>query len=168
MMTDEEFMLGLQRRLLDRVRTTNCGPFLAAVVDRRGTVIAEEANGVVEKNCSHWHAEMTAIKSAEERLGTYDLGPLDLVLYTTAEPCMMCAGGILWSGIRKVVFGVSTAKVESIAGFDEGVKEGWREGFEQRGIEIVGPVEEAFGEEVFREYLKLNGRVYNPSRGCAR
>lgn len=167
-MTDGEFILGLQERLLERIRTTNCGPFLAAVVDRDGKIIAEEANGVVATKCSHGHAEMLAIKAAEERLGTYDLGPHNLVLYTTAEPCMMCAGGILWSGIRKVVFGVSTAKVESIAGFDEGIKEGWREGFERRGIEVVGPVEEACGEEVFREYLRLSGRVYNPSRGCAR
>lgn len=157
-------MIGLQRRLMELVRTTDCGPFLAAVVARDGTVLAEEPNCVVTTNCSHGHAEMTAIRKAEERLGTYDLGPRDLVLYTTAEPCMMCAGGILWSGIRKVVFGVSTERVEAIAGFDEGIKDGWREGFERRGIEVVGPVEEKLGEEIFREYLKLNGRVYNPAR----
>lgn len=161
---EAEFMRTLQARLRARIASENCGPFLAAIVDQAGTIVAEAANAVVSTNLSAAHAEMQAIAAAERHFGTYDLGPFNLTLYTTAEPCMMCAGGILWSGIRRVVFGVSTAQVESLTGFDEGIKLGWREGFESRGIQVVGPLEEAVGCEVFSYYLSRQGIVYRPHR----
>lgn len=163
-MSDREFMIGLQLRLREKIRTSDCGPFLAAIVTEEGEIVSEVENRVVLSQCSHAHAEMGAILEAEKKLGTYNLGLYNLTLYTTAEPCMMCAGGILWSGIRKVVFGVSTKRVQEITGFDEGVKTGWREGFEQRGITIVGPMEENVGEEILMEYMSLKKKVYNPSR----
>ena len=48
------------------------GPFLAAIYDAKGNLIAKEANSVVRNSCSHNHAEMNAIRAAEEKLGTYD------------------------------------------------------------------------------------------------
>ncbi len=163
-MDDSEFMLGLQARLREKISTSTCGPFLAAIVDGDGHVVAEAENQVVIEQSSHAHAEMRTIAEAERKLGTFDLGPHGLTLYTTAEPCMMCAGGILWSGIRRVVFGVSTANVEAITGFDEGIKSGWKEGFAARGIEVVGPVEEAAGVDVLKFYMSRKGVVYRPSR----
>lgn len=157
-------MLILQTHLREKIASSDCGPFLAAIVDAEGRVIAEEENRVVGEKSSHAHAEMRTITAAEKKLSTYDLGPHDLTLYTTAEPCMMCAGGILWSGIKRVVFGVSTAQVEAITGFDEGIKSGWREGFAARGIEVVGPIEEAAGVEVLEFYMSRKGVVYRPER----
>ena len=164
-MSDEQIMRGLQADLQTRIRTgSGCGPFMAAVYDRQGNCLVSATNSVVTSGCSHSHAEMNAIRLAEEKLGTWDLGPSDLVLYTPSEPCLMCIGGILWSGIRKVVFGVSTASVEAITGFDEGFKAGWREAFAQRGIEVVGPVVPEVGEAVLREYVRLGQKVYSPDR----
>ena len=122
-MTDEQVMLDLQTKLLREIRGGGrCGPFTAAIYDRAGNCLAEATNSVEATNCSHNRAEMNAIRLTEEKLGTWNLGPRDLVLYTTIEPCMMCMGAVLWSGIRKVVYGVPSEAVERLDGFDEGFK----------------------------------------------
>ena len=162
---DARIIRELQGELLARIRGgSDCGPFMAAIYDREGHRLVEATNSVVTTNCSHGHAEMNAIRLAEERFGTWDLAPRDLVLYTTSEPCMMCAGGILWSGIRKVIYGVPSARVEAITGFDEGFKPDWKIEFSRRGIEVVGPLAVEAGEDVHCEYMRQRKPVYAPAR----
>ena len=162
-MEDETRMRELQEKLRGLIHSgAGCGPFYAAVVGPDGEVVAEAANSVVAENCSHDHAEMNAIRLAERRLGSWNLAGRGLVLYATAEPCMMCVGGILWSGISRVVYGVGTGSVERIAGFDEGFKPAWREEFAKRGIEVVGPVLPELGESVLEEYVARAGVIYRP------
>lgn len=162
---DEQMIRELQAKLLKRIQAgDSCGPFYAAVVDDRGEIVAESANSVVSSACSHNHAEMNSIALAEKRLGTWNLSGRGMTLYTTAEPCMMCVGGILWSGIKRVVFGVATASVERITGFDEGFKPNWREEFARRNIEVAGPVAAEVGEAVLAEYMRRSGVVYSPAR----
>lgn len=92
------------RRAIDL--TGNCPdrPFGAVVVDREtGTVIAEGWNRT-DVNPT-LHGEIDAIlRFADSGRG---IDPARLVLYTTAEPCPMCQGAILWAGIGQVVFGTS-------------------------------------------------------------
>jgi len=165
MTRDETIIRQLQGKLLDLIQKGDaCGPFYAAVVDGDGETVAESANSVVSAGCSHNHAEMNAIKLAERRLGTWNLAGRGLTLYTTAEPCMMCVGGILWSGIGRVVYGVGTESVERIAGFDEGFKPNWQEEFVRRNIEVIGPVVPEVGEAVLAEYMRRQGTVYSPKR----
>lgn len=159
-----DLMTALQKELRERIRCSNCGPFLAAIYDEQGTLIAKAANSVVEEKCSHCHAEMNAIRAAQQKLGTYDLAPFNLTLYSTAEPCMMCIGGILWSGIRAVYYGVPTADVERITGFDEGFKPDWHTEFEKRGIRVCGNVAAELGAEVLRDYMLAGHTVYKPER----
>lgn len=128
----------------------------------RGAVVAESANSGVPSQCSHNHAEMNALALAEKALGSWKLAGCGLTLYTTAEPCMMCVGGILWSGIGRVVYGVATESVERITGFDEGFKPNWRDEFAKHGIEVVGPVAPEVGEAVLTEYMNRQGVVYAP------
>jgi len=162
---DERMIRLLQEKLLAAIqRCDPCGPFYAAVVDGGGAIVAESANRVVSANCSHAHAEMNAIARAEKSLGTWNLSGRGLTLYTTAEPCMMCVGGILWSGLARVVYGVGTESVERITGFDEGFKPNWREEFARRNIEVVGPVVPEVGEAVLAEYMRRQGVVYSPNR----
>ena len=54
------------------------------------------------------HAEMTAIRSASSKLGTWRLN--DSTLYVTLEPCAMCAGAIVQARVKRVVFGASDPK----------------------------------------------------------
>ena len=164
---DRVMMRRLQSTLLSRIEAVDgCGPFYAAVVSADGTIVSESANSVVSAGCSHNHAEMNAISLAERKLGTWNLAGKGLTLYTTAEPCMMCVGGILWSGIERVVFGVPTESVERMVGFDEGFKPNWREEFARRCITVVGPLLPEVGEAVLAAYIKRSGVVYSPERSA--
>ena len=140
------------------------GPFLAAIYDEQGTCISKAANSVVSSGCSHNHAEMNAIKQAEEKLKTFDLAPHRLSLYVTAEPCLMCLGGIMWSGIQTVYYGVPSKQVEEITGFDEGFKPNWTREFHKRGISVYGNIAPQIGEEVLAMYVKNGHTIYKPAR----
>lgn len=140
------------------------GPFLAAIYDSNGNLIAKTANSVVNKSCSHNHAEMNAIKLAEKKLGTYDLSPYNLSIYVTSEPCMMCLGGIMWSGIKAVYYGVPSNRVNKITGFDEGFKQNWHSEFKKRGITVYGQIEQEVGEKVLKDYVANGHMVYKPKR----
>lgn len=140
------------------------GPFVAAVYDEKGNLIVKVANSVINENCSNNHAEMNAIKAAEEKLKTYDLAPYNLKLYVTAEPCMMCIGGIMWSGIKEVYYSVPSKSVEEITGFDEGFKPHWFKEFKKRGIVVYGNIEPELGKQQLNNYMKDGKTVYMPSR----
>lgn len=140
------------------------GPFFAAIYDDEGNLISEAANSVVKEQCSNNHAEINAIRIAEEKLGSYDLSKFKLTIFITAEPCVMCIGAIMWSGIKRVVFSVPTNDVEEITGFDEGFKPNWIEEFKKRGIEVIGGIEENLGKEVLKKYVDSPKIIYKPSR----
>ena len=140
------------------------GPFVAAIYDSKGKLVVKVANSVVNEHCSNNHAEMNAIKAAEQKLGTYDLAPYNLRLYVTAEPCIMCIGGIMWSGIKEVYYGVPSKKVEEITGFDEGFKPHWFKEFKKRGIVVYGNIEPELGEQQLHEYINDGKEIYKPSR----
>ena len=140
------------------------GPFVAAIYDQNGKLIVKVANSVVNENCSNNHAEMNAIKAAEKKLKTFDLAPYNLKLYVTAEPCIMCIGGIMWSGIREVYYGVPSKTVEKITGFDEGFKPHWFKEFKKRGIIVYGNIEPEMGEQQLYKYVNSKKKIYKPSR----
>lgn len=158
-----KIILELQQQLPEYIDRGH-GPFLAAIYDNDGNLIAKTANSVVSESCSNNHAEMNAIKLAEEKLGTYDLSPYNLSLYVTSEPCMMCLGGIMWSGIKAVYYGVSSDQVNKITGFDEGFKPNWLNEFKKRGITVYGQIETDFGEKVLKDYVSHGHTVYKPKR----
>ena len=140
------------------------GPFVAAIYDEKGNLIVKVANSVVNETCSNNHAEVNAIKLAEQKLGTYDLSKENLSLYVTAEPCMMCLGAIMWSGIKNVYYGVPSKRVEEITGFDEGFKPDWFNEFKKRGIIVYGNIEVKAGEKELHKYVKSNKTIYQPER----
>lgn len=161
--TAEKIIKTLQKEMSDFTKNGS-GPFVAAIYNKKGELISKAANSVVNENCSNNHAEMNAIKLAEQKLGTYDLSPFNLKIYVTAEPCMMCLGGIMWSGIKEVYFGVPSSNVESITGFDEGFKPQWFEEFKKRGIVVYGNIESKLGEQELLRYINNGHKVYKPER----
>lgn len=78
------------------------GPF-GSVVVRDGIIVGRGHNRVLEKRDPTCHGEIEAIRNACAQLGTADLSGCEL--YTTAEPCPMCLGAILWANISTVHFG---------------------------------------------------------------
>lgn len=140
------------------------GPFLAAIYDEEGKQIIKTSNSVVNDVCSHNHAEINAIKEVEKMYGTYDLSKYNLSLYITAEPCMMCIGAIMWSGIKNVYYGIPSEIVEKITGFDEGFKPNWIEEFKKRGITVYGNIAPEIGENALKAYIENGHKVYRPER----
>jgi guanine deaminase len=87
------------------------GPF-GCVIVRDGEVIGSGHNEVIKQHDPTCHGEMMAIRDACKELGTHDLSGCDL--YTTAAPCPMCRGAILWANIRKVYYGCTVADTDGI------------------------------------------------------
>ena len=87
------------------------GPF-GAVVVKNGKIVGRGHNRVLYKKDPTCHGEMEAIRDACKNLETHDLTGCQL--YTTAEPCPMCLGGILWSNIQEVYFGCDRIDTDRI------------------------------------------------------
>lgn len=106
------------------VVTREGGPFGAVVMKREYNaqgqleerVIARGHNMVLQSNDPTAHAEVTAIRKACARLGTFDLS--DCVLYTSCYPCPMCYGAIHWAKIPKCIY-AAEADDAAAAGFDD-------------------------------------------------
>lgn len=81
---------------------------VGAVVVANGEIIGEGYNQSITLNDPSAHAEMLAIRQAGQTLNNYRL--IDCTLYVTLEPCPMCAGLLVHSRIKRLVFGASDAK----------------------------------------------------------
>lgn len=81
---------------------------VGAVVVKDGVVLGEGWNQSIQLNDPSAHAEMIAIRQAAEKIGNYRL--IDCTLYVTLEPCAMCAGLLVHSRIKRLVFGAKDAK----------------------------------------------------------
>src|SRR5579871_6835762 len=80
------------------------GAVITQLAGGREVVIANAGNRVKTSGSSIKHVELETLKYVSSGYGRY---LLDFVLYTTHEPCAMCAGACVWSRIGAVVFGVS-------------------------------------------------------------
>ncbi len=141
------------------------GPFGAAIFERdTGRLVAVGVNSVTRlANCT-LHGEMVAFMMAQHRLGQFSLAAQGLPaheLVTSCEPCAMCLGAILWSGVRRVTCGASREDATALR-FEEGpvFPESWAY-LEARGIEVVRGVLRAEARAVLETYRAQGGPIYN-------
>lgn len=113
-MTKEELMQRAIELSINSVRNGG-GPF-GAVIAREGEIIAEGSNGVTIYNDPTAHAEVTAIRKACEKLGTFELKGCEI--YTSCEPCPMCLGAIYWAHLDKIYY-ANDRKDAAEIGFDD-------------------------------------------------
>lgn len=102
-MKNEEFMRQAIELAVENVKCGG-GPF-GAVIVRDGKVVATGVNRVTANNDPTAHAEVSAIRAACTKLGTFDLS--GCVIYTSCEPCPMCLGAIYWAHIDKIYYGAN-------------------------------------------------------------
>ena len=163
--TDEDKMrlaIGIARQ---NVAASTGGPFGAAVFEvDTGKLVSVGMNSVVRLNNSTLHAEMLAFMTAQARLGSYTLAGADMPaheLISSCEPCAMCLGATLWSGVKRVVCGATREDVESLK-FDEGpVFPASYRYLEERGIQVVRHLLREEAREVLNLYREMSGPIYN-------
>ena len=125
-------------------------PFGARLVGPDGGIQAEAHNTVATSGDCSAHAELNLIRLLPR---SADMPPLaGATLFTSAEPCAMCAGAICWSGIGRIVFGLSAEQVRVRHGpapLEPGVSGGdiLRQAPTPR--EVVGPALEAEAAALF-------------------
>lgn len=119
-------------------------PFAALVADRTGRVIAQAGNNSMPpEGDPTQHAELVCVAQAAKLLSSDELG--ECTLYTSAEPCCMCAGAVYWTGIGRVVYALSEHALLDLTGdhpenptFSLPCREVFARG--QRQIVVLGPM----------------------------
>ena len=142
-MRDDTALLRRAIALSAESRASGQHPFAAVLADAHGNVLMEAINGF------HPHGDGTA--HAERVLATRACVELPAAaraaatLYSSAEPCAMCAGAIYWAGIGRVVFGLSERRLKAMIGphpdnltMDLPCRDVFAAG--QRTMEVEGPL----------------------------
>ena len=139
---DEKF-LRLSFDVARRAQTLGNHPFGAVLVSAAGDVLIETENGYLPDRDMTGHAERLLATQASKQIPQHIRA--SSTLYTSAEPCAMCAGAIYWSGIGRVVYGLSEGRLKSITGnhaenptLDLPCRVVFSAG--QRAVEVVGPL----------------------------
>lgn len=136
----------LMRRALDLARQARAHgnhPFGALLADADGNVRLEAENTLVTEGDCTGHAETNLIRLACLSLDRDTLAAA--TIYTSSEPCAICAGAIYWADVPKVVFGLREAEERALTGDDPRnptlalpCREVFARG--QRPIEVIGPL----------------------------
>jgi tRNA(Arg) A34 adenosine deaminase TadA len=118
-------------------------PFGAILVDQNRTVLLEAENGYMPEHDGTAHAERLIATQACTTLSPEILR--NATLYSSAEPCAMCAGAIYWAGIGRLVYGLSEHRLRAVTGnhpenptLDLPCREVFVRG--QRATEVLGPL----------------------------
>ena len=106
-----KFMREAVHEAYEGVDNKHGGPF-GCVIIKDGRIVGRGHNEVIKNQDCTCHAEMMAIRDACNNLDTFDLSGCEL--FTTSEPCPMCAGAIQWANINKVYQGCNVKDAESI------------------------------------------------------
>ena len=130
-----------------------------------GRLVAVGMNSVVRLHNAVLHGEIVAIMMAQRRLGSFSLAAPGLPVHelvTSCDPCAMCLGALLWSGVKRVVCGASREDATRLR-FDEGpVFPASYAYLRERGIAIVQGVCREEAREVLELYRRGSGIIYNP------
>jgi tRNA(Arg) A34 adenosine deaminase TadA len=135
-----------------RARAHGNRPFGAMLVAGNGAVLAVAENTQITDEQVLAHAEMNLLRRAVQ-----DFTPDVLetsTLYTSAEPCAMCAGAMFWSGVSRLVFGLSGDRLHEISGFSPEMLVASARDVLARGgrtVEVIGPLFEAEAKSIFTE-----------------
>ena len=140
---DHEMLLRRSFDVARRAHEHGSHPFGAILVRPDGAVLIERENGYLPDKDMTGHAERLL---ATQACKTYEQKFLwTCTVYTSAEPCAMCAGAMYWAGIGRVVYGLSERRLKTITGnhaenptLDLPCRTVFAAG--QRSVEVIGPL----------------------------
>ncbi|MRF43907.1 nucleoside deaminase [Escherichia coli] len=143
-------------RLSEQAREEGRHPFAAIVADAQGRVVASAGNNSMPpQGDPTQHAELIAAARAARLLTPEQLA--SCTLYTSAEPCCMCAGAVYWTGIGRVVYALSEHALLGLTGahpenptFALPCREVFARG--QRVVQVHGPVLEDEAAQAHRGF----------------
>ena len=78
-------------------------PIGACLIDNKGELLAIAGNRTISDSDPTAHAEILILREAARKIGNYRL--VDTVVYSTIEPCAMCAGALVNARVKRLVFG---------------------------------------------------------------
>ncbi|MDO4976863.1 MAG: nucleoside deaminase [Eubacteriales bacterium] len=154
MMTHKEYMKLAVEEAYEGIKNKHGGPF-GSIIVKDGKIIGRGHNRVLVNHDATCHGEMEAIRDASKNLESHDLS--GSTLYTTAAPCPMCKGAILWSNISQVYYGCNIADTDQIGFRDEIFYQKWNSSEDDNyGIEA----EREMCLELFDDYVELEHELY--------
>lgn len=128
---------------------------IGAVIVNNGQILATAYNEREKNQDPTAHAEIVAIRKAAEKVGHWRL--IDAVLYVTLEPCPMCAGAIIQSRIRHLVYGASDPK----GGAVDSVIKILKQNLWNHKVEVTAGVLEEECSAILKKYFQAKRAVKN-------
>jgi tRNA(Arg) A34 adenosine deaminase TadA len=139
----DESALRLAFAVAAKAREHGNHPFGGVLIGPKGDVLLEAENGYMPDRDMTAHAERLLATAASRQYRPAELS--GCTMYTSAEPCAMCAGAVYWAGIGRVVYGLSEARLKQITGsheenptLDLPCRIVFSAG--QRKVEVIGPL----------------------------
>ena len=146
-LTDERFMK-MALRLAQKAFSLGEVP-VGAVVVVDGKVVGRGYNQSIARSDPTAHAEVLALRQAARRVGNYRL--TSATIYSTLEPCAMCAGSMVWARVQRLVYGAKDPKAGAV---DSNLRLFESESVNHR-VEVVSGVGEAEAVKLLQEFFRL-------------
>lgn len=108
---DERFMRTAIRRAI-AARQIGEVPIGACLIDEAGQMIASGFNRTITDSDPTAHAEIIVLREAAKKIGNYRL--IGTTLYTTVEPCVMCAGALVNARVKRLVYGAADERFGAV------------------------------------------------------
>ena len=143
-----EYMQAAAEQARAGIRAGHGGPF-GCVIVCGGRIVGKGHNEVLKQKDPTCHGEIMAIHDACKALDPFDLSGCEL--YTTAEPCPMCFGAILWANIGKIYYGCNISDTEKI-GFRDKL-------FYNTAMDRAEELDREECLEIFEEYSKIKNKI---------
>lgn len=112
----------------------NKGGCFGSVIVKDGVIVGEGYNTVTSDNDPTRHGEINAIKNTYKNMSTFDLSGCEL--YTSAYPCPMCLGAIMWANIKTVYYG-ATAQDTGNIGFRDDFMYEWLNNKNEDSLRLI-------------------------------
>ena len=144
----DEFFL---QRAIELAREAECRgevPIGAVIVSAAGEIVSEASNETIERHDPTAHAEILAIRAAGQKIGNYRL--TGSTVYSTIEPCAMCAGALVNARVARLVYGAPDERFGAVRSKFEICDSG----ILNHRIEVVGGVLEEECRKLMQDFFR--------------